>query len=102
TDRLAEEGRNGAGAGLLERGVERVEGGLPSLIEAPRARRDVEMVRQVRAEGSVEAGAARERQRLHRRTVVGLGGRDHLPTLGFPALDVVAPRELDGHLDGVG
>src|SRR4029078_5516772 len=97
-DRLAEVRGDGAGSGQLERLVERVERSLPGGIEAPRARRDVEGLRQVWTERTVHARTAGERERLERRPVVRLRRRDHLPALGLGPLDVVASGELVGLL----
>ena len=58
-------------------------------------------MREVRAERPLQAGAAGQREGLHGRPVIGLGRRDHLPAPRFSALDVVAPRQLHGHLVGV-
>ena len=47
-------------------------------------------------------GTTGQRERLHRRAVVRLCGRDHLPPLGVAAFDVVAAGDLDRHLVRVG
>ncbi len=97
-DRLAEVRRHVLRPGGLERAVERVQGGLARGVEPPRARRNVRVLAQVGAERSLQPGPPRERERLHRRPVVGLGGRDHLPPLRLAALHVVAAGQLDRHL----
>ena len=56
------------------------------------------MPRQVRAERSLQARPSRQRERLHRRAVVRLSGRDHLPAVRLAALDVVRARELEREL----
>ena len=101
-DGLAEERRHVAGAGFLERLIQRLERRLAGRVEAPGARRDVQVAGQVRLEGADAAGSTGERERLHRRAVIRLSRRDHLPALALPALDVIAAGELDGHLVGVG
>jgi len=101
-DRLAEERRDGSRPGLLQGPVEGHERLLAGRVEAPGARRDVQVVGEVGAERSLQPRPAGQRQGLHRGTVVGLGGRDHLPPIRLATLHVVAAGQLDGHLDGVG
>ena len=60
------------------------------------------MFREVRAEWPLQPGPAGERERLHRRAVVGLRGRDHLPALRLAALDVVRARQLQRQLVRLG
>ena len=101
-DRLAEVRGDVLRTRLLQRPVQRLEGGLAGRVEAPRARRDVQVLRQVGTERTVHPGPTGERERLHRRAVVRLRGRDHLPAIDVAALDVVAAGDLDRHLVRVG
>ncbi len=50
----------------------------------------------------MQARASRQGQRLHRRPVIRLCRRDHLPALRLAALDVVGARELQRELVGLG
>src|SRR5207248_9397914 len=79
TDRLAEEGGDVLRPGLLEGAVERLERSFARRVEPARARRDVEVPGEIRPERAVQARPPRQRERLHRRAVVGLRLRDDLP-----------------------
>src|SRR5205085_11184945 len=97
-DRLAEERGHVLRPHLLERPVERIECLLPRGIEAPGARRDVRLLEQVWRERTLEAGPPGERERGHRRAVVGLSRRDHPPAAGLTALHVIAAGKAQGGL----
>ena len=100
-DRLAEKDRDVLGAHLVERRVQRRERRVTGRVEASGRGWDMRVPRQVRPEGSLEARPAGKRERLHRRPVVGLRRRDHLPPLRLAALDVVAARQHERHLVGL-
>ena len=101
-DRFAEERGDVPGTCLVQRTVERLERRLAGRVEPPRARRDVQVLRQIGTERPVQPRPPGQREGLHRRAVVRLRRRDHLPSIGLASLDVVAPRDLDRHLVGVG
>ena len=90
------------GPGVRERRVERREGLLAGRVEPPARGRDVQVVGEIGPERTVQPGAAGQSQGRHRRPVVGLGGRDHLPAIGLAALDVEAPRQPQGGLVRLG
>ena len=101
-DRLAEVRGDVLRTRLLQRPIQRLERRLAGRVEAPRARRDVQVFRQIGTERTVHPGPTGQRERLHRRAVVRLRGRDHLPPVRVAALDVIAARDLDRHLVRVG
>ena len=100
-DRFADERGDLSRTGLIQCAIQGLERRFPGRIETPGARWDVEVAGEVRAEGSVEPGSSREREGLHRRPVIRLRRRDNLPSVPVASFDVIAPRELDCHLDGV-
>ena len=102
-DRLAEIRRHGPRpAAVFQRAVQGGERLLAGRIEAGRAGRNVRDGRQVRSERPVQPRTSRQRERRHRRPVVGLGGGYDAPALLVAALDVVAAGEAQGRLVGLG
>ena len=99
--RLAEEGRDGLGPGLLQHLVERRQRGLAARVEAPGRGRDVQVLRGVAVERPLQARPPGQRQRRDRRAVVGLRGRDDPPALRLAALDVIAARQPQRRLVGL-
>jgi hypothetical protein len=107
-DRLDDHHRDRARPGLRDRGLEVVEQEAGELLLALVRRPvvavrvgDVEHVRDQRLERGAEVGAAVDRQRAHRRAVVGHAPRDRLPA-PLAARRVVLAGELPGRLHGLG
>ncbi len=101
-DRLAEEGRHGLRAGLVQDAVERFEGRLPARVEVPGRGRDVQVRGEVRRVVVVKPRPSGEGKRRDRRPMVGLRRGDNAPAIGLAALHVVAPGQAHGGLVGLG
>ncbi len=100
--RLAEEGCDGLRPDGLQHLVQCGKRRFAAGIEAPRRRRDVEVIRGVRIEGLLHVRAAGESERCDGWPVVGLRGRDDPPALGLTPLDVIAPSEPQRGFVGLG
>ena len=101
-DRLAEERGDRARPAVLDEAIELLQRGLAARVGSPRARRDVQMIGEVRRVRLLQGAPAGEREGAHRRAVIRLRRRDHAPALGLAPVHVVDPGQLQGRLVRLG